>query len=84
VLTGPLLRGLTRRGYTPLQYTSISAGRKAGHAVAHVIAVSKVSAIARPIPTVASLGSLGAIYPLLVRQIDVAMSNFGGAKRKDV
>ena len=37
-----------------LQYTSKSAGRKAGHAVAHVMAVSKVSAIARPIPTVAS------------------------------
>jgi hypothetical protein len=42
------------RGRQPLQYTSINAGRKAGHAVAHVMAVSKVSAIAMPIPTVAS------------------------------
>jgi phage tail sheath gpL-like len=64
---------------TPLQYTSISAGRKAGHAVAHVMAVSKVSAIARPIPTVASLG---AMCPLLMRQIDVAMSDLEGLNGK--
>ncbi len=36
-----------------LQYASKSTGRKAG-CVAYVMAVSKVSAIARPIPTVAS------------------------------
>jgi hypothetical protein len=38
-------------------------GWKTGHAVAHVMAVSKVSAIARPIPTLASFGMY---VPLLV------------------
>jgi hypothetical protein len=48
------------------------------------MAVSKVGAIARPIPTVASLASLSAMCPLLARQIDVALSDFGGNKRKEV
>ena len=41
------------------QYTSINVGRKAGHEVAHVMAVSKVSAI----PTVASLANFGMCVP---------------------
>src|SRR5262245_13151415 len=40
------------------QYTSKSTGWKTGHAVAHVMAVSKVIAIARPIPMLASFSML--------------------------
>jgi hypothetical protein len=60
---GSCSAALINRPPIPPQYTSKSAGRKAGHAVAHVMAVSKVSAIARPIPTVASFSMY---VPLLV------------------
>jgi hypothetical protein len=58
----------------PPQYTSKSIGWKAGHGVAHVMAVSKGSAIARPIPMIASFSMY---VPLLV------LLNFMGNKNRD-